>query len=46
MSKEKRLKQEKTALERVPMRKLISMVKQDIRQTIKASNSAAKPKKK
>jgi hypothetical protein len=43
---EKRPNRQKSPLERVPTRKLVAMVKQDIRQSLKASASAAKPKKK
>lgn len=36
----------KELLKRVPTRKLLASIKKDIRQTIRASASAAKPKKK
>jgi hypothetical protein len=36
----------KQMLKRVPTRKLLASIKKDIRQTIRASASAAKPKKK
>ncbi len=36
----------KELLKRVPTRKLLAAIKKDIRQTIKASASAGKPKKK
>lgn len=42
----KRPKAEKSPLETVPTRKLMAMIKQDIRQVLKATASAAKPKKK
>lgn len=38
-------KEPKTALERVPTRKLFAMIKKDIKQTVKMSMSDAKPKK-
>jgi hypothetical protein len=36
----------KELLKRVPTRKLLASIKKDIRQTIRASASAVKPKKK
>jgi hypothetical protein len=47
MSKrEKKPNRQKSPLEMVPTRKLIAMVKKDIKQTIKTVSAAAKPKKK
>jgi hypothetical protein len=46
MDKPKKQSPEKSALERVPTRKLFAMVKKDIKRTLRASASAAKPKKK
>ena len=39
-------KEPKTALERVPTRKLFAMIKKDVKRAIKDSDDAAKPKKK
>jgi hypothetical protein len=46
MEKREKPKREKSALERVPTRKLIAMVKQDIRRVLHSTASTRKPKKK
>jgi hypothetical protein len=42
---EKPKKSEKSALEKMPTRKLVASIKKDIRQIIKFREPAAKPKK-
>lgn len=39
-------KQKREQLKRVPMRKLLASIKKDIRRQLRASASAAKPKRK